>query len=457
MKRRFGVLLLAGGLLAAARPAAATLAVYQGSISPNEGPFTGALNTFTDSVTTRMPSDYTATILWSDDNTTSAGTITGSNGSFVVSGSHTIPDEEVYKTEAYVTVTVNATMETQTNGVFIDINEADALSGTPVQFTATAGFSFTMVVGNFTDTFTGNQPSDFTSEIGWGDGTYTYPATVTGSGGSFSVAGTHTYTQAGRFDIQVSLTDPGHFVSTYAMVTSIVDVTAPATPGLLVFSSGSYSAVESAGSATVTVARVGGTSGAVAVSYATSDGTGTAGRDYTPVSGTLSWADGDVAPKTFTVPLLADPFLAASETVNLTLADPTGGAALASPSAAVLTITNGSCGASDQALCLDGGRFRVQATWQTSGRSSGPGHASPLTDNAGTFWFFDPANVELIVKVLDGCAVNGHFWFFAAGLTDVAVSLNVTDAQTGAMRTYTNPRGTAYLPVQDINAFSTCP
>jgi hypothetical protein len=123
----------------------------------------------------------------------------------------------------------------------------------------------------------------------------------------------------------------------------------------------------------------------------------------------------------------------------------------------VLTITNGSCAASDQALCLDGGRFRVQTTWQTSGGASGSGHALALTANTGTFWFFDPTNLELVVKVLDGCAVNGHWWVFAGGLTDVAVSLTVTDTQTGAKRTYTSQQGTAYAPLQDTNAFSTCP
>jgi hypothetical protein len=449
-------LLVVYGLLAATGPAAAKVAIYNPVyIGVGEGPFTGQITSFTDSVATRMPSDYTATLLWSDG-TTTAGTIMGSNGSFTVSGSHTFPDEGT--DNVYVTVTVNATQETETAGCGIKISDADNFSGTPVHFTATAGVSFTMVVANFTDSYTGNQPSDFKSEIEWGDGTYTYPATITGGGGMFSVSGTHTYTQAGSFSIQVILAeDEGDFLNSPGVVTSAVDVIAPAAPGLLLFSSGSYSAAESAGSAAVTVARVNGSSGAVGVSYATSDGTAIAGRDYTPVSGTLSWADGDVAPKTFTVPLLADPFLAASETVNLTLADPTGGAALASPSAAVLTITNGSCAASDQALCLDGGRFRVQTTWQTSGGASGSGHALALTANTGTFWFFDPTNLELVVKVLDGCAVNGHWWVFAGGLTDVAVSLTVTDTQTGAKRTYTSQQGTAYAPLQDTNAFSTCP
>src|SRR5262245_13904143 len=84
------------------------------------------------------------------------------------------------------------------------------------------------------------------------------------------------------------------------------------------------------------------------------------------------------------------------------------------------------------------------------------GHPVSLTRDAGYFWFFDPNNVEVVVKVLDGCPVNGRRWVFAAGLTDVHVVLIVTDTQTGASKTYVNPIGTAFLPIQDTDAFSTC-
>ena len=110
-------------------------------------------------------------------------------------------------------------------------------------------------------------------------------------------------------------------------------------------------------------------------------------------------------------------------------------------------------------LCLDGSRFKVEATWRTSDsilNGSGPAHALSQTNDFGQFWFFSPDNVELSVKVLNGCGVNDHFWVFASGLTDVEVTLRVTDSQTGVTRTYFNPRGRAYAPVQDTSAFS-CP
>jgi hypothetical protein len=81
----------------------------------------------------------------------------------------------------------------------------------------------------------------------------------------------------------------------------------------------------------------------------------------------------------------------------------------------------------------------------------------PLTDQSGYFWFFGAANVEEIVKVLDGCAVNGHKWVYISGLTDVRVVTTVTDTRTGAFRTYQNPQGTPFALVRDTSAFATCP
>lgn len=108
------------------------------------------------------------------------------------------------------------------------------------------------------------------------------------------------------------------------------------------------------------------------------------------------------------------------------------------------------------ALCLRGGRFRVEAAWNT-GEASGVAHGVELSDESGTFWFFSAENLELDVKVLDGCALNGRHWVFAAGLTNVGVTLTVTDTASGERAEYRNPRGTAYAPVQDTDALQGCP
>jgi pimeloyl-ACP methyl ester carboxylesterase len=114
------------------------------------------------------------------------------------------------------------------------------------------------------------------------------------------------------------------------------------------------------------------------------------------------------------------------------------------------------CVATASALCLGGGRFRVEAAWQT-GEAAGFAGAVQTTPESGTFWFFSPSNVELDVKVLEGCGVNARWWVFAAGLTNVRVVLTVTDTLTGASKSYTNPQGTAFQPIQDTNALAVCP
>jgi photosystem II stability/assembly factor-like uncharacterized protein len=113
--------------------------------------------------------------------------------------------------------------------------------------------------------------------------------------------------------------------------------------------------------------------------------------------------------------------------------------------------------ATPSALCLDNGRFLVTAMFQTTPTGlSEPAIAVPLTNNSGYFWFFDAANIELVVKVLTGCGANGNYWVFAGGLTNVGVELEVTDTQTGAFKTYSNAVGTPFHPIQDTSAFA-CP
>jgi plastocyanin len=131
-----------------------------------------------------------------------------------------------------------------------------------------------------------------------------------------------------------------HGGAPYYMMGTIVVKAAGGSPGSLQFSSGSYSAPENAGSITISVLRAGGSAGAVSVHYATSDGSGLAGKNYTATSGTLDWADGDAAAKTFSVRVLDDGIVDGSHTVQLALTSPQGGANLGTPPTAVLTVTN---------------------------------------------------------------------------------------------------------------------
>jgi hypothetical protein len=114
----------------------------------------------------------------------------------------------------------------------------------------------------------------------------------------------------------------------------------------------------------------------------------------------------------------------------------------------------GVCVADGDTLCLGGGRYRVEATWTRPNGQSGQAHAVPLTADTGLFWFFSETNLEMVVKVLAACGVNQHDWVFAGGLTNVQVVTTVTDTASGAVRTYSNPQGTAFAPLQDTEAFA---
>ncbi|MFA5996433.1 MAG: Calx-beta domain-containing protein [Candidatus Paceibacterota bacterium] len=106
------------------------------------------------------------------------------------------------------------------------------------------------------------------------------------------------------------------------------------------FSAPTYSVNEDGAAATITVTRTGSTTNSAGVHYATANGTALSGADYTATAGDLSWAIGDTAAKTFTIPITNDTTSEASETVNLTLSAATGGATIGSQATAVLTIVD---------------------------------------------------------------------------------------------------------------------
>jgi hypothetical protein len=114
------------------------------------------------------------------------------------------------------------------------------------------------------------------------------------------------------------------------------------------------------------------------------------------------------------------------------------------------------CQPSAHAHCLQQGRFRVEVSFQPSGQSPAAARAVPaVADDSGLFWFFADNNWEILVKVLDGCSVNDHFWVLSAATTDVPYTLTITDSETGAARDYTSPPGPAQA-LADTSAFASC-
>jgi hypothetical protein len=119
-------------------------------------------------------------------------------------------------------------------------------------------------------------------------------------------------------------------------------------------------------------------------------------------------------------------------------------------------VAEGGCLTGGTTLCLNNDRFKVTVVWKTRKGDTGAGQAIRLTTDSGYFWFFDPSNVELTIKVLNGCGTNSRFWVFMSGLTNVQVTVTVTDTLSGQVKTYINPQGTDFVPRLDTQAFATC-
>jgi hypothetical protein len=231
--------------------------------------------------------------------------------------------------------------------------------------------------------------------------------------------------------------------------------------GAVHFAESEIATVEGAGEARFAVVRAGGSRGAVTVDVVPSAGSAAAGQDFVAATNTLSWADGETATKQGSVAIVDDALEEAAETFVLELANPSGELGLAAPSRATVTLENDDvepCAVDDVTLCLRGQRFRVRTTFRTAAQQTGVGRAFGITGDSGFFTFFGDGNVEVLVKVLDACAPPfDRFWVFAAGLTDVEVTLTVTDTAIGAVRSYRSELGQAFAPIQDTTAFATCP
>jgi hypothetical protein len=121
------------------------------------------------------------------------------------------------------------------------------------------------------------------------------------------------------------------------------------------------------------------------------------------------------------------------------------------------------CVPSSTTLCIDdqGGdrRFQVEVEVDTVGGGGLHGAAKAIAlaavgvTRGGLFYFKSQGNPEVLVKVLNGCAVNGMYWVFWSAGTNAGLTITVTDTANGSERTYFNPDLFAAEPVQDTTAF----
>ena len=115
----------------------------------------------------------------------------------------------------------------------------------------------------------------------------------------------------------------------------------------------------------------------------------------------------------------------------------------------------GTCMADDETRCLRDSRFAVEMEWWTGDGRSGPGRVvREGTNDSALFQFFEEDNWEVLVKVLDGCSINGHVWVYGASATTLGYRIRVTDTVTGAVREYLNEDGRQADAITDATAFA---
>jgi hypothetical protein len=198
--------------------------------------FTDTVATFTDAYAAEPEgaNDFTAMIDWGDT-MTSAGMITGSNGQYTVTGTHTYAEETTNPRPITVTITDDGGM-TATAHTTASVADA-ALTATGMTITPAPGTPFNGTVATFTDAYPGEPDGarDFTAMIDWGDGVTT-AGTVGGSNGSYTVSGMHTYFYGCPTVIIVTITDDGGQSATaftnvnFPGVTPLPQPPAPANP-----------------------------------------------------------------------------------------------------------------------------------------------------------------------------------------------------------------------------------
>jgi hypothetical protein len=134
------------------------------------------------------------------------------------------------------------------------------------------------------------------------------------------------------------------------------------------------------------------------------------------------------------------------------------GATLSDADAVNVNVAPFPCAETATNLCINGDRFYVDAFFRIPSQVGQAGAVPiPSAPDSGVLHFFSPSNLEMLIKVLDGCGPNDRYWVFYAATTNVEFAVRVADTHTGRVRTYYNPLNRPAPPVQDTSAFATCP
>ncbi len=133
--------------------------------------------------------------------------------------------------------------------------------------------------------------------------------------------------------------------------------------------------------------------------------------------------------------------------------------ALAEPSPAANASDSGERTECSADLCLHDGLFYVWAQFEDPRNPDQPIQATgkPLSGDAGGILYaWSEDNPELLVKVLDGCRINGHWWVFVGSATDQQYAIVVKHIPTDESRFFESNGENALLGLSKTDAFAVC-
>ena len=226
-------------------------------------------------------------------------------------------------------------------------------------------------------------------------------------------------------------------------------------PGAIAFDSGSYTVAENGSDATITLVRTGGSSGEVSVDVALADGTASVTADYSDVSQTVTFLDGETS-KTITVPIVDDTVAESDETVSMSLSNATGGASVGTQGTATLTITDDDAPGE---VAFDSSSYTVAEngsdatiTLVRTGGSSGEVSVDVTVADGTATVTADYSDVSQTVTFLDGetsKTITVPIVDDTVAESDETVSMSLSNATGGAS---VGTQGTATLTITDDDA-----
>ena len=150
-------------------------------------------------------------------------------------------------------------------------------------------------------------------------------------------------------------------------------------------------------------------------------------------------------------PSLDGEWIAFSSTANLTGENPEGNSEI--------FLVSCPCLRGDMA-CLRDQRFNIQVRWKCEPdlpKQRRAGVSELGTEDSAIFHFQNPDDLELLVKVLDGCSLTSHHWVFLAATTNVEGTLTVIDRKSGGSAECSSPLGPPADAITDTMALATGP